>query len=117
MKGKIEKRLTRKKRIRKKIFGTVERPRMSVFRSHYHIYVQMIDDATGQTIISASTKDKRFKAPEGNKRTVAKHVGLFVAALCKEANITSVIFDRNGYVYHGRIQALADGAREGGLNF
>lgn len=117
MKGKIEKRLTRKKRIRKKVFGTAERPRMSVFRSHNHIYVQMIDDVEGKTILSASTKDKRFEAPEGDKKTVAKHVGLFVAALCKEANITAVIFDRNGYIYHGRVKALADGAREGGLNF
>ncbi|MCB9631740.1 MAG: 50S ribosomal protein L18 [Sandaracinus sp.] len=109
-------RARRKRRIRKKVFGTGERPRLSVFRSAKHIYAQVIDDTTGKTIASSSTSAKGF-AIDGDKTAEAKAIGVAIAKAAREAGVEKVVFDRNGYIYHGRVKALADGAREGGLNF
>lgn len=110
---KIHNRLARKRRIRAKISGTAERPRLSVFRSHTQMTVQLIDDTTGKTIASASTKEAKAKPnAEG-----AKKLGTLIAKKAKDAKITSVVFDRNAYAYHGRIKEMADAAREGGLQF
>jgi large subunit ribosomal protein L18 len=118
MKTKSEIREWRKKRIRKKIRGSASKPRLSVFRSTGHIYAQVIDDDARVTIIASSSLSKEIKDGEkGNKTDVAKKVGAMIAAACKEKNITKVVFDRNGFVYHGRIKALAEGAREAGLEF
>lgn len=109
----------RKLRIRKKVNGTPERPRLSVFRSTKHIYAQVIDDATGKTLAAASTlsKDLDGKLAEDDKVGAAKKVGQLIAAACKGKGITKVVFDRNGYLYHGRVSALAQAAREAGLEF
>lgn len=109
----------RKTRIRARISGTAERPRLNVFRSLSNIYAQVIDDAQGHTLVSASTVDKEVAvAVDGkSKREAAKIVGQMVAQRALAAGITQVVFDRGGYRYHGRIAALADGAREGGLEF
>jgi large subunit ribosomal protein L18 len=112
-----EKRLKRKKRIRKKIEGSAARPRLSVFRSAKHIYAQVVDDRAGTTLAAASTVQKDVNSSEGSKTDAAKAVGTAVAAACKAAGIEQVIFDRNGFIYHGRIKAVAEGAREGGLSF
>lgn len=109
-------RARRKRRIRKKVFGTAERPRLSVFRSAKHIYAQVIDDTTGRTLVSTSTTIKGFAA-DGDKTAEAKAIGVALAKQATEKGIEKVVFDRNGYIYHGRVKALADGAREGGLNF
>ena len=109
-------RLKRHKRVRGKISGTPERPRLNVFRSETNIYAQVIDDVSGKTLVSASSLEKDF-ACEGTKSDAAKKVGLAVAERAKAAGIETVVFDRGGYVYHGRVQALAEGAREGGLQF
>jgi large subunit ribosomal protein L18 len=106
----------RKNRIRKKISGTDARPRLTVFRSNKQIYAQVIDDASGKTIVSASSLGKEHAA-EGGKSATAAQIGEAVASLCKEKGITKVVFDRNGYLYHGRVRALADGARKAGLEF
>jgi large subunit ribosomal protein L18 len=115
----LEGRARRKRRIRKKVNGTPERPRLSVFRSAKHIYAQVVDDVDGKTLASASTvaKDLRGGLGEGNKSAAAKKVGALLAEQCKSKGITKVVFDRNGYLYHGRIKALADAAREAGLDF
>lgn len=109
----------RKLRIRNKISGTPERPRLTVFRSLSHIYAQVIDDVAGKTLAHTSTlaKDVKGFADESTKSDAAKKVGTTIAQLLKAQGITKVVFDRNGYMYHGRIKALADGAREGGLEF
>lgn len=107
-------RLTKKIRIRKTVTGTAERPRLCVFRSLNHIYAQIIDDTKKSTIVAVTSQGLNDK---GNGKEVAKKVGLKIAELAKEKKISNVVFDRNGYVYHGRVQSLADGAREGGLNF
>lgn len=108
----------RKLSIRKKVTGTTERPRMSVFRSNKHIYVQVIDDSTGRTIAAASTLSPELEGKlEGDKKEAAKKVGELAAQKCKAAKIEAVVFDRNGFIYTGRIAALADGARAGGLQF
>jgi len=118
MKTKSEIREWRKKRIRKKVRGSASRPRLSVFRSTGHIYAQVIDDDARTTILSTSSLSKEIKEGEkASKTEVAKKVGALIAAGCKEKNITKVVFDRNGFVYHGRIKALAEGAREAGLEF
>lgn len=106
----------RKHRIRKKIAGTGERPRLTVFRSNKQIYAQVINDETGSTLVSAGSLG-RDRAAEGGKAATATQIGEHVATLCKEKGITKVVFDRNGYIYHGRVRALADGARKGGLEF
>ena len=107
-------RLRRHARVRTKISGTAACPRLNVFRSSKHIYAQIIDDVAGVTLVSASTMDKDFTSYSGNKEA-AKAVGEKIAKLALEKGITNVVFDRGGYIYHGRVQALADGAREGGL--
>jgi len=109
----------RKLRIRKKISGTPSRPRLTVFRSAKHIYAQVIDDTTGRTLAHASTlsKDLEGTISEGTKTDGAKKVGQLLAKVCLSKNIEQVVFDRNGYLYHGRISALAQAAREAGLKF
>ena len=110
------KRLRRHLRERKKVFGTPERPRLSVYRSEKNIYAQIIDDINAITLVSASSLEKDFSAKGGNKEG-AKLVGELVAKKAIEKGLTEVVFDRGGYVYHGRVQALAEGAREAGLKF
>ena len=109
----------RKLRIRKKISGTVEQPRLTVFRTAKHIYAQVIDDSTGRTLAHVSTlsKDLNGSLDDGNKTDAAKKVGALVAKICLSKKIDRVVFDRNGYLYHGRVSALANAAREGGLKF
>ena len=109
-------RLKRHQRVRAKISGTAERPRLNVFRSEKNIYAQVIDDVSGVTLVSASSLDKAFDG-RGSNVEGAKKVGQMVAERAKAAGITTVVFDRGGYVYHGRVAALAEGAREGGLEF
>jgi large subunit ribosomal protein L18 len=104
------------KRIRKKISGTPERPRLAVFRSLKHVYAQIIDDAAGRTLASASSSEKGATFNGGNIAG-AKEVGRLIADRAKEKGVKSVVFDRGGYQYHGRVKALADAAREGGLEF
>ena len=112
----LQGRARRKQRIRKKISGSAERPRLTVFRSNKHIYAQVVDDLAGKTLAYASSLVT--KAEEGSKKVdTATAVGTAVAAACTEKGIQRVVFDRNGYIYHGRVQALADGARKGGLEF
>ena len=103
-------------RVRGKVSGTSERPRLNVFRSGTNIYAQIIDDVNGKTLVSASSLEKDFSC-EGTKTDAAKQVGVNVAERAKAKGIENVVFDRGGYVYHGRVQALAEGAREGGLQF
>ncbi len=109
----------RKSRIRRKVFGSTERPRMTVFRSANHIYAQIVNDETGTTLASASTLSPELQAREGHSGNIdaARAVGALIAAKAKAANINQVVFDRNGFLYHGRVLALADGAREAGLDF
>ena len=109
-------RLKRHKRVRAKLSGTPERPRLNVFRSNANIYAQIIDDVNGVTLVSANTLEKEFEGATGNCEA-AKKVGAVLAERAKEKGIEEVVFDRGGYVYHGRIAALADGAREAGLKF
>ncbi len=109
-------RIKRHQRVRKNISGTAERPRLNVFRSLNHIYAQIIDDTKGVTLVSASSMDKGFEG-KGANVDAAKAVGKAVAEKALAAGIKTVVFDRGGYVYHGRVAALAEGAREGGLEF
>lgn len=109
-------RMKRHVRVRGKISGTPGRPRLNVYRSNANMYAQIIDDVNGATLVSASTLDKDFAGAAGNC-AAAKLVGLVLAQRAKEKGITAVVFDRSGYVYHGRVAALAEGAREGGLEF
>ena len=109
-------RLKRHARIRRKISGTAEVPRLNVFRSNVNIYAQVIDDASGRTLAAASTLEKGFDTG-GTKKEQAKKVGLAVAQKAAAAGVKRVVFDRGGYQYHGRVKELADGAREGGLQF
>jgi large subunit ribosomal protein L18 len=110
-------RLRRHDRLRKRVSGTPERPRLVVNRSSRHIHVQLVDDTAGRTLASASTMDASLRAAEGDKSALARKVGALVAERAKAAGITAVVFDRGGNRYAGRIAALADGAREGGLDF
>lgn len=107
----------RHKRIRKRVLGTAERPRLCVFRSLGHIYAQVVDDTKGHTLLAASTLDAELKGNAGTKGEQAKAVGLALAERAKSAGINRVVFDRGGYLYHGRVQQLAEGARQGGLEF
>ena len=109
-------RLQRHKRVRAKISGTAQRPRLCVYRSNANISAQVIDDVAGVTLVSATTTEKDFTAYGGNKEA-AREIGKLVAKRALEKGIEEVVFDRGGYVYHGRVQELADGAREGGLKF
>jgi len=106
-----------KMRVRKVVKGTADRPRMSVFRSNKQIYVQLIDDLAEQTMVSASSSDKSLEGEKTNKTEQAKKVGKLMAERATAAGIKTVVFDRNGYLYHGRVKSLADAAREGGLKF
>ena len=117
MLAKDEGRARRKRRIRKKVSGNGERPRVSVFRSAKHIYAQAIDDSKGATLATVSTLSDGLKDIEGNKTDEAKAVGAALAKVLKDKGIEQIIFDRNGYLYHGRVKALAEGAREAGLKF
>ncbi len=109
-------RLTRKLRIRRKLSGTTARPRLTVYKSLKHIYAQVIDDDSGKTVAFASSLSKELKGKDdGDKKADAKRVGTLIAEKCKAAKIEAVVFDRNGFPYHGRIAAVADGAREAGL--
>jgi large subunit ribosomal protein L18 len=113
-----ESRTRRKRRIRKKVNGSAERPRVSVFRSSKHIYVQAIDDARAVTLATVSTLSTDVKPGlDGTKTDEAKAVGAALAKVLKDKGIDSIVFDRNGYLYHGRVKALAEGAREAGLKF
>ena len=117
MKTKAERRNWRKKRIRKKVRGSSQRPRLSVFRSASHIYAQVIDDEAHKTMAAASSLSEDISGEKASKTEIAKKVGALVAKRCIELNVKQVVFDRNGFVYHGRIKALAEGARESGLEF
>lgn len=118
IKSKKEARLRRRRSVRKKLSGTTERPRVAVFRSAKHIYAQIIDDSTGKTLASASSVDKELReAGNGGNKEGAAAVGRLLAERAKNSNVTTVVFDRGGFLFHGRIAALAEGAREGGLVF
>jgi large subunit ribosomal protein L18 len=121
METRIKKKQERRNRIRmgirKKILGTPERPRLSVFRSNTEIYAQLIDDTKGITLVAVSSRDSEFKNEKKTRVEVAKMVGGQMAVKAIKENITNVVFDRGGYLYHGRVKSLADGAREGGLIF
>ena len=109
-------RIRRHKRVRTKISGTAERPRLCMYRSNTNIYAQIIDDVAGKTLASASTMDKEVKTKHSNKEA-AKEVGTLIAKRATEKKIKTVVFDRSGYIYHGVVKALAEAAREGGLEF
>jgi large subunit ribosomal protein L18 len=118
MANKLAGRARRKLRIRKKITGTTERPRLTVFRSNKQIYAQVVDDAEGKTLASAtSLAIEQAPEAEANKSKLAEQVGEAIAQVCLGKGIKQVVFDRNGYIYHGRVKALAEGARKGGLEF
>ncbi len=117
-KEKLTLRERRKRRIRKKIRGTPERPRLCVFRSARHIYAQLVDDVNAVTLAAASTLDREYKRPEGKgKIPAARAVGTLIAQRARMKNIERAVFDRNGFLYHGRVKALAEAAREAGLEF
>src|ERR1700759_138580 len=116
MTGKVSRRERIKKGIRKRLSGSSERPRLSVYRSNKGIYAQVIDDVSGKTLVSASSLSKEFSS-KGTKSEQSAAVGKLVAEKAVAAGIKDVVFDRNGYLYHGRVKSLAEGAREGGLNF
>lgn len=115
--NKNENRIKRHKRLRNKVSGTPERPRLNVFRSTKHIYAQIIDDVNGNTIVSASTLNKDLGLENTSNKEAAKAVGAKVAKMALDKGIKSVVFDRGGYLYHGRVKELAEGAREAGLEF
>jgi large subunit ribosomal protein L18 len=114
-----EARIRRHERIRKEVSGTPERPRLSVYRSLNHMYAQIIDDSRGNTLVAASTLDKDLSGEKGHKgnMNMAKKVGALIAKRALEKGLKKVVFDRGGYLYHGRVKALAEGAREAGLEF
>jgi large subunit ribosomal protein L18 len=114
---KVLRRLKLKKRIRSKVKGTPTRPRLTVFRSNREIYAQVVDDSTGKTLCSATSLGKNGKLLRGTKTEKAKAVGAIIAKKAVEKGIKEVVFDRNGFLYHGRVKALAEGARENGLKF
>ena len=119
MNSRLAARLKRRRRIRRKINGNEARPRLSVFRSARHIYAQIIDDGKGQTLVAASTLSGELKEKLGGlkKSDAAKEVGRLLAARAREKGISQVVFDRNGFIYHGRVKAVADSCRENGLEF
>ena len=108
-------RVRRHARVRRKIRGVAERPRLAVYRSNRHIYAQLVDDQTGRTLAAASSLESDAQGAEGDKKAAAKVVGQLIAQRAKEAGLERAVFDRGGRLYHGRVQSLADGAREGGL--
>jgi len=114
----LESRLARKKRIRRKLSGTAEKPRLTVYKSLKHIYAQVIDDASGNTIAQVTSTAKAFKgADDLDKKGMSKKIGEAIAKACLSKNVKQVVFDRNGFPYHGRVAAVADAAREAGLEF
>ncbi len=118
--NKADRKLSREKRhlrVRKKVHGTAERPRLAVYRSEKNIYAQIIDDVSRRTLVAASSLDKDFSLNIGSNKEAAKMVGEVIAKKAIEKGITEVVFDRGGYIYHGRVQMLAEGAREAGLQF
>ena len=115
--SKLDRRTRLRNRIRKTITGTTERPRLAVFRSNKEIYAQLIDDVNGVTITAASSRDKDIDASKVDKSEAAKLVGKAIAEKAQKAGVEAVAFDRGGYLYHGRVKSLAEGAREGGLKF
>jgi large subunit ribosomal protein L18 len=117
IKRKTAGRTRRRRRVRKRVSGSLERPRLSVFRSGRHIYAQLVDDLDGRTLTSASSLCGEVRGKGGKPAEVAKRVGELLAARAKEKKVTAVVFDRGGYRYHGRVRALAEAAREGGLRF
>lgn len=120
LKNTRERRMRRKTRIRKKVLGTSTRPRLTIYRSLTHVYAQVVDDSKGVTIASASSLSKELREQAKSAKSemeVCKLVGIAAAKKALEKNVKEVLFDRNGYLYHGRIKAVADGAREGGLKF
>ena len=117
MNAKVVSRQKIRYRIRKKIAGTTQKPRLSVFRSNTEIYVQLIDDVKNETLASASSKDKEILAQKVNKSEKSKLVGAAIAKKATALGLNDVVFDRGGYLYHGRVKAVAEGAREGGLQF
>ncbi len=114
---KLERRTRIKNRVRKIVSGTADRPRLSVFRSNKQIYAQLIDDVQGVTLVATSSKTKEIEKSEGTKADKAAMVGKLIAEKAQAAGITEIVFDRGGYLYHGRVKQLADAAREGGLKF
>ena len=104
-------------RLRKRVSGTPERPRLAVFRSLTHIYAQVIDDTAGRTLVAASDLESDLRSADGTKTDVARRVGTLIGERAKQAGVTRVVFDRGGFMYHGRVKALADAAREAGLSF
>ena len=117
MDNKVIRRQKIRHRIRKNVGGTAQKPRLSVFRSNSEIYVQLIDDESGKTLAAASSQDKDIVPQKGTKAEISKLVGAAIARKATDLGVTSVVFDRSGYLYHGRVKAVADGAREGGLQF
>ncbi len=118
MDTKVASRIRRHRRVRRKVAGTQQRPRLAVFRSNKHIYAQLIDDVAGRTLASASSVEAALqKQKDGEKKDVAKRVGTLLGERAKSAGISSVVFDRGGRLYHGRVRSLAEGAREAGLEF
>ncbi|HEY4151576.1 MAG TPA: 50S ribosomal protein L18 [Chitinophagaceae bacterium] len=117
MEAKIIRRQKIRYGIRRKISGTTQKPRLSVFRSNTEVYVQLIDDVSGKTLVAASSKDKDIAAQKGTRTEKSKLVGAAIARKAKEVGLEVVVFDRGGNLYHGRVKAVADGAREGGLKF
>ena len=115
--SKYERRNRLRMRIRKTVDGTESRPRLAVFRSNKEIYAQIIDDVTGKTVVAASSRDKDIEASKLNKIEAAKLVGKVIADKAVKAGVDTIAFDRGGYLYHGRVKSLAEGAREGGLKF
>ncbi|HSC38788.1 MAG TPA: 50S ribosomal protein L18 [Chitinophagaceae bacterium] len=117
MEAKVIRRQKIRYSIRRKIAGTTQKPRLAVFRSNTEVYVQLIDDTTGKTLAAASSKDKDIAAQKGTRTEKSKLVGAAIARKAKDVGLETVIFDRGGNLYHGRVKAVADGAREGGLKF
>jgi large subunit ribosomal protein L18 len=114
---KARSRVRRHRRVRKKVLGTRERPRLAVFRSNRHVYAQLIDDSAGHTLSAASSRSGADRGSDGRPKEIARAVGLSLAAKAREAGIDQAVFDRGGFRFHGRVKAVADGAREGGLRF
>ncbi|MDP1794657.1 MAG: 50S ribosomal protein L18 [Acidimicrobiales bacterium] len=114
---KLESRLRRHNRVRKKVAGTPVRPRLAVFRSAKHISAQVIDDVSGRTLAAASTHEKSLRSSAGGNKTAAENIGKLIGERAKAAGVTTVVFDRGGFLYHGRVAALADAARAAGLEF
>ncbi len=115
--SRVKRQVRRSRSVRKRIFGVPSRPRLTITRTGKHMYAQLIDDTSSRTLCASSTIEKGSRLGTGNNCTAAKEIGTRIAEKAKSAGVSSVVFDRNGYRFHGRVKALADGAREGGLKF